>query len=144
MSSQKAYIKLVEGANQDRVTLDELKEFFQYYKNITNKAGTQLNWDYEGYAFPYEIRETSEGKGTWFYLKGIEDRYKYIVFAVGKKEQEINDEVKTQYFVQVELPEGSTYGDKGKANEFCKFLGKKLGAEVQLFNGRTMYFNKRK
>lgn len=144
MSSQKAYIKLVKGSKQETITVDELKNLLQDYRNMMQKTGKQLAWDYEQHAFPYEISETSEGKGTWFYLKGVEDRYKYIVFAVGKEEQKVNDEIVTQHYIQVELPENATYGDKGKANEFCKYLGKKLEAEVTLFNGRTMYFNKKR
>lgn len=147
MPNQKAYIRLVEGSKQNTITLDEVKNLFENYKEMMKKTGTQLNWNYTAHAFPYEISETPDGKGKWFYLKANknEDKYKYIVFAVGKKEQKIaDDEVKTEYYIQVELPDGATYGDKGKANQYCKFLGNKLGAEVQLFNGRIMYFNKKK
>lgn len=144
MSSQRAYIKLVKESKQQTITIEELKDIFQYYRNIMQKTGTQVSWDYESYAFPYEIKETSEGKGIWFYLKGTSDRYKYIVFAVGKEEKKIDDDVVTEYYIQVELPEGSTYADKGKANEFCKFIGNRLGGEVQLFNGRTIYYYKKK
>ena len=37
-----------------------------------------------------------------------------------------------------------TYGDKGKATEYAKFVAKNLQGELHLFNGRIMYFNKRK
>lgn len=147
MSNQAAYIKLVQGSKQESISLSELKDMFTQYKSSTHKTGTQINWDYTAASFPYEISETEDGAGKWFYLKANkgEDRYKYIVFGVGTEDRGTTEgEVVSEYYIQVVLPEGATYGDKGKANEFCKYLGYKLGGEVQLFNGRTMYFNKRK
>ncbi|MGO4887946.1 DUF1885 family protein [Anaerobacillus sp. MEB173] len=143
--SNHAYIKLVKKSEKQTITLDELKEYFHYYKNITSKTGQQLNFGYEDAAFPYEIAETPEGKGKWFYLKGtFRDYYRSIVLAIDEEEIENEDgESTSQTFIQVVLPEGSTHGDKSKANEFCKFLANKLKAELQLFNGRTMYFYKR-
>lgn len=49
-----------------------------------------------------------------------------------------------RHFIQLVLPDGSTHGDKSKGNEFAKHFAKKLKAELQLFNGRTMYYNPRK
>ncbi|WP_409275440.1 DUF1885 family protein [Neobacillus sp. SCS-31] len=144
--AENAFIKLVPSSAKQSVTLDELKDFFHYYKDITSKTGTQVNWDFSESAFPYELKETPEGKGEWFYLHSTEpDRYRAIALAVGKEAVEEEDGTSAiQSYVQVTLPDGATAGDKGKANEFCKFLAKKLQAELHLFNGRIMYYNPRK
>ncbi|NRD78721.1 DUF1885 family protein [Bacillus sp. BRMEA1] len=140
-----AYIKLVPSSAKQTITTEEVKELFYYYKDITGKTGDQINWQYNDTAFPYEINETAEGKGKWFYLKSNHERYKLIL--IGVDTETIIDEDSTereQAYVQVTLPEPSTFGDKGKANEFCKFLAKKLQGELHLFNDRVMYFNPRK
>ncbi|MFE8703704.1 DUF1885 family protein [Cytobacillus sp. FJAT-54145] len=140
-----AYIKLVPSSAKDHVTTDELKELFNYYKEITAKTGEQVSWGYNDASFPYEIKEKPEGKGTWFYLFSNNDRYQAILLGVDK--EVVKDEDGTereQTYIQVTLPELSTYGDKGKANEFCKFLAKKLQGELHLFNGRVMYYYPRK
>ncbi|RSK26875.1 DUF1885 family protein [Bacillus sp. HMF5848] len=135
--AQTAFIKLVPASNKQCITLDEVKELFTYYKAITTKTGKQLDWQYEGAAFPYILKETEEGKGKWFYLKCSNDqRYNLIAVGVSEKHEQ-------PAYIQITLPDGATFGDKGKANEFCKFLGKKLQGELQLFNGRIMYFYKR-
>lgn len=139
--AQTAYIKLVPSSAKQTITVDEVKEFFQYYKTITTKTGDQLDWNYESSSFPYEIKETAEGKGKWFYLSSVSDRYNAILFGV---DQEVNSNEAPTTYIQVTLPEESTFGDKGKANEFCKFLAKKLKGELHLFNGRIMYFYPRK
>lgn len=139
-----AYIKLVKGSTQQEITLKEIKDFFYYYKDITSKTGEQLSWEYGDAAFPYEIKEKNDAEGKWFYLNGIEDRYNFIILGVGIEEVENDEgELGNQSFIQVTLPNDSTYGDKGKANEFCKFLAYKLQAELHLFNGRIMYYYKR-
>jgi hypothetical protein len=140
-----AYIKLVPGSKKKTITLAEVKELFQYYQEITKKTGEQLGWDYQEAAFPYTIAESAEGKDQWFYLKSNDSRYRTIIIGVGE-EQIFDDETgehRKQAFIQVTLPQGSTHGDKGKANEFCKFLAKKLEGELHLFNGRIMYYYKR-
>lgn len=140
-----AYIKLVPSSAQQTITLEEVKELFHYYKNIISKAGEQTGWKYSDAAFPYEIKETEEGKGKWFYLHSRDERYKVILIGVDTEQfrNEDGDE-KEQTYIQVTLPEQSTYGDKGKANEFCKFLAKKLQGELHLFNERVMYYYPRK
>lgn len=136
-----AYIKLVPASVKQTITLSEVKELLQYYRDITSKTGEQLNWQYGQAAFPYEFAETREGKGKWFYLKATDtDRYRYIVFAVDTEQTEVGP----QHYIQVTLPDDATYGDKGKANEFCKFIAKKLKGELHLFNGRVMFFYKQK
>jgi hypothetical protein len=141
--SQSAYIKLVPASKQQEITLAEVKDLFHYYKEITSKTGEQLSWEYSDVAFPYEIEEKEEGKDAWFLLKSNTDRYQYMIVGVGTDESGSDAEDNQQY-IQVLLPEGSTYGDKGKANEFCKFLAKKVEGELHLFNDRIMYYYKRK
>jgi hypothetical protein len=142
--AQSAYIKLVPASTQQTVTLNEVKDLFHYYKEITSKTGEQVSWEYDGAALPYEIEETEEGKDNWFILRANTDRYKYIIVGVGKEETEENSDEEARNYIQVVLPEGATYGDKGKANEFSKFLAKKLSGQLHLFNKRIMYYYKRK
>jgi hypothetical protein len=145
MVATNAYIKLVPASIKENVTTDEIKELFRYYKDITSKTGKQLDWKYEDSAFPYDIKEEPSGKGSWFYLHSNEDRYHAILLGVDQEEIVDMDGIESkQTYIQVTLPESSTFGDKGKANEFCKFLAKKLQAELHLFNGRIMYYYPRK
>ncbi|PEL81889.1 hypothetical protein CN558_01360 [Bacillus wiedmannii] len=129
---QHAFITLVPKSNQQTVSTDDIKQLFQYYKTVTSKTGVQINYAYTNTAFPYEIIDTS---ATTFKLQATHDRYDSIYVGVGIE--------KEQSFIQISLPPNATFGDKGKANEFCRFLAKKLKGELQLFNGRTMYFYKR-
>ncbi|WP_121609405.1 DUF1885 family protein [Mesobacillus foraminis] len=143
--SKNAYIKLVPSSAQQTITTEELKELFQYYKEITAKTGNQLDWNYDNAAFPYEIKEKDEGKGVWFYLQSEQDRYNAILIGVDcELARDKDGEDREQTYIQITLPETATAGDKGKANEFCKFMGKKLQGELHLFNGRIMYFYPRK
>jgi hypothetical protein len=138
--SQSAYIKFVQGSAVASLTLDELKEQLLHYKDQLAKTAEQLGWEYDDAGFPYTIETKPEGEGKWFYLKGKNQLYKYIVFGVGS--EKVGEE--EQHFVQVVLPDGATHGDKAKGNEFCKHLARHLKAELHLFNGRIMYFNPRK
>jgi hypothetical protein len=138
--SQSAYIKFVEGSTVSTMTLDELQEHLNKYKEQLTLTGQQLGWDYSAAGFPYSIETKPEGEGKWFYLKGKDDGYKYIVMGIGTK----TEGETIQNFVQAVLPDDATHGDKAKANELCKHLGKQLKAELHLFNGRIMYFNPRK
>jgi hypothetical protein len=137
---QSAYIKLVTGSLVPSLTLDEVKDKLMHYREQLALTAKQLGWDYDEAGFPYTIETKTEGKNEWFYLKGINPLYKYIVFGVGSKQE--NDE--ERHFIQVVLPDDATHGDKSKGNELCKHLGKDLKAELHLFNGRVMYFNPRK
>ncbi|MDP4169496.1 MAG: DUF1885 family protein [Bacillota bacterium] len=143
--AENAYIKLVAASSQKDITIDEVKQFFHYYKEITAKTGDQLGWKYEEVSFPYSIKETEEGKDKWFYLHSENDRYYAMIIGADKEtvldENGVENE---QSYIQITLPEGSTFGDKGKANEFCKFLANKLKGELHLFNGRIMYYYPRK
>jgi hypothetical protein len=140
-----AYIKLVPGSAKQEITLDEVKELFYYYKEITAKTGSQVSWEYSDAAFPYDLKEKTEGKDKWFYLKSNERGYNTLVIGVGSEEiEDENGEFTTRNYIQLVLPDSATHGDKGKGNEFCKFLARKLEGELHLFNGRVMYYYKRK
>lgn len=145
--SQNAYIKLVPASEKQVVTIEEIKDMFHYYKSITSKTGEQLSWGYSEAAFPYTIEEKEEANNEWFYLKGIDSRKnRYILIGVGfeQKDSETDSEENQQCYIQVQLTDISTHGDKGKANEFCKFLAAKLKGELHLFNGRVMYYYPKK
>ena len=142
---QSAFIKLVPESTVQQITLKDLKDKIHHYIDMTSKTGKQLSWDYADAAFPYTLVEKAESEGKWFYLKGNDPKlYKYIIFGVGVEELEEADEKKQQHFIQVVLPEDGTHGDKGKANEFCKYLAKEYKGELHLFNGRIMYYYPRK
>ncbi|WP_134700233.1 DUF1885 family protein [Ammoniphilus sp. YIM 78166] len=137
-----AYIKLVKDSRVQQISLEDVKNKMTHYIEMTQKTGQQLDWGYANAAFPYTLIEKPEAQGKWFYLKGNDPKlYKYIMFGVGTEMQE-NEEL--QYYIQVSLPEGSTHGDKGKANEFCKYLAKEFQGELHLFNNRVMYYYPRK
>lgn len=138
--AQSAYIYLVDGSAASTLTLDELKEHLGRYREQTALTGKQLGWDYAASAFPYSVETKPEGQGKWFYLKGSNPLYKYILFGVGSK----TEEEKEKPYIQVTLPDDATHGDKSKGNELCKYLARQLKAELHLFNGRTMYYNPRK
>jgi hypothetical protein len=135
-----AYIKLVSKSKKKTLTMEDVKDLLCYYKEITSKTGKQLGWEYSEAAFPYELKEKPEGKDRWFYLKGKEDRYKMILIGVGTQSDSTDEELS---YIQVTLHDQSTHGDKGKANEICKFLAKKLEGELKLFTGSIMYYYKR-
>lgn len=140
-----AYIKLVPSSAKENITTDEVKELFHYYKDITAKTGQQVEWKYNEAAFPYDLKEKEEGKGKWFYLDSNHDRYNVILLGIDKETVRNEDgSEREQSYIQITLPESATFGDKGKANEFCRFLAKKLQGELHLFNGRVMYFYPRK
>ena len=141
--TRKAFIKLVPTSIQTAITKDELKALFHYYKEITSKTGSQIDWMYDQAAFPYDIKEDLDQQNNSFYLYSKQDRYHLILIGI---EQEIitdeNGDQEKQTYIRVTLPSSSTYGDKGKANEFCKFVAKQLHGDLQLFNGRVMYFSR--
>jgi hypothetical protein len=137
---QSAYISLVQGSSLADIDLNGVKEQLLHYKEQVSLTGRQLGWDYAEAAFPYGIETKPDAKDQWFYLKGNNPMYNYIVFGTGKREE---DGASVPY-IHVVLPDGATHGDKAKANELCKWIGRKLQAEVQMFNGRTIYFNPRK
>lgn len=136
-----AYITFVEGSVVQQVTLDEVKEMLTQYITQAKKTADQIDFAYNEVAFPYTLHEKPEAKGTWFYLKGTEPRlYQYILIGVGSRPAEGREE----HYIQITLTDISTAGDKGKANEYSKFLAKSFKAELTMFNGSKMYFNPRK
>jgi len=138
--SQSAYIRFVQGSSVPSLTLDELKEKLLYYRDQFTQTAKQLDWQYELAGFPYTIETKPESQDKWFFLKGTNAKYRHIVFGVGERQE--GDDVR--YYIQLVLPDDSTEGDKNKGNEIGKFLARHLKAELQLFNGRVMYFNPRK
>jgi hypothetical protein len=128
-----AFIKLVGGSIKQFITVDEVEELFHYYKNITSKTGEQLNFAYESSAFPYECKQAN----GYLTLSSEERGYSKMYVGVSSTGDE------QPSFLQITLPSDSKYGDKNKANEFSKFLAKKLKGELTLFNGRKMYYYKR-
>ncbi|MCC3372938.1 DUF1885 family protein [Cohnella sp. REN36] len=139
--SQSAYITLVQGSAVDQITLEDIKARLAHYREQTALTGEQLGWDYANAAFPYTMESKPGEEQRWFYLKGNQPSYKYIVIGYARGGEPAEDPAPA---IQVVLPEGATHGDKAKANELCKWLGKQLLAEVRLFNGRTIYYNPRK
>jgi hypothetical protein len=138
--AQSAYIKLVTGSEILSISLEEVKAKLLHYREQLAFTAKQLGWQYDEAGFPYTIETKPDADGKWFYLKGTDALYKYILFAVGTEQL---NEVE-QHFIHIVLPDDATHGDKAKANEFIKHLGKQLKAEIHLFNRRIMYFNSRK
>ncbi|MBB3109141.1 hypothetical protein FHS18_001193 [Paenibacillus phyllosphaerae] len=138
--SQSAYITLVSGSTVNRMELDDVKARLTHYREQTSLTGQQLDWNYASAAFPYSVETKPEEEQQWFYLKGTETGYRYILFAVGSR----TEEEQTFHYVQVTLPDDATHGDKAKALELCKYMAKQLKAQLRLFNGRTIYYNPRK
>jgi len=139
MMSQSAYIKLVPASAVQQITLEEIKDCLQQYQDQTALTGTQLDWDYREAAFPYTL-ETKQDE-RWFYLKGINSHYNYIIFGINHAITAAGEQVPC---IQVVLPDEATHGDKAKGNELCKYLARKLQAELTMFNGRTLYCYPRK
>lgn len=137
--SQSAYIKLVPASAVQQITLDDIRGWLHHYEEQTALTGTQLGWDYQEAAFPYTL-ETKQDE-RWFYLKGINSHYNYIIFGTIEAESAAGDKVPC---IQVVLPDEATHGDKAKANELCKYIAKRLQAELTMFNGRTAYYYPRK
>ncbi|WP_028987723.1 DUF1885 family protein [Thermicanus aegyptius] len=131
---QSAYIKILELSKKERLTLEELKGAIEHYIEMTTKTGEQLDWGYEKAAFPYTLEMKGEGEKHWFYLKGKNPNL-YRVILVGLGETEDGKDV-----IQITLPDPSTHGDKGKANELSRYLAKHFKAELTLFNGRIQSF----
>ena len=143
--TRNAYIKLVSNSTKTTITKDELKELLHYYKNITSKTGTQIDWKYDQAAFPYEIIEDPNQGNNSFTLYSEIDRYHSIRIEICQ--ETINQEKSStheQTYIRITLPKNSTHGDKGKANEYCKFIAKQLHGDLHLFNGRIMYFSHQK
>lgn len=122
-----ATIELVPASTWETVTLEQCKQLLEQFRDIARKTGEQLGWDYEQYAFPYDIVINEDH----IILVGKDARY-YMI------ECRMRDRA-----VEFVLPKQATHGDKGKANELCKFFAKRMAGKLHLFNGRVMYYYKR-
>ncbi len=134
--SNHAYIKLVSSSTKRDIDIDEVKTLFQSYTKQNEKTAQQLNWSYENFAFPYKIKEASINKKELILISN-HDRYHSLSIHIERDKD-------AQTMIVVALLSKSTYADKGKANELCKFLAKRLEADLHLFNVRVMYYNLRK
>jgi len=135
--SKSAYIKLVSGSKYSSITLEELKKLLQYYQEMTELTGKQLNWDYKGAAFPYDIIEKEEEGTKYLLLQGKDPNlYRYLVMGVLESEDSPQ--------IQIVVPTQATHGDLAKANELSRFIAKQVQGELHMFNDRVMYFYKRK
>jgi len=132
-----AKIKLVAGAKQNTISLNEVKDLLNRYIDWKKRTSELVSFQAgKSSYFPYEIKEKPEAEGKWFYLKGDGVDYRFINFGVG-----VDDGIS---FIEIALPDNYTHGDLAKGNEFAKYFGELLKAEVHLFNERVMYFNPRK
>jgi len=111
------------------MTIGEVKQLLERYRTALSKTGEQLGWAYEQAAFPYTVHE----REAVLYLQGDGRLYRGMAVSVRTAGEE-------KTCIDVALPPGATNGDKGKANEFSKWLAKTLGGELRLFSGRTMTF----
>lgn len=135
--SKSAYIKLVPGSKQTEITLDEVQKLLETYQEMMRSTGQQLGWDYQDAAFPYQLTKREEADATYLFLKGKDPNlYYYLLLGVAQHDD--------THQIQLVLPDRATHGDQAKANELSRFLAKQLQAELQMLNGRTMYFNKRR
>jgi len=143
--SHNAYIRLVKSsAAPEGVTLADLEHTLHAYQDAVRRTGSQLDWEYENAAFPYTIESVTppaESGPSWLYLRGRAARYRHIALSAVPADAGSEESCP---MVQVVLPDGATHGDKSKANELCRFIARSLKAELQLFNGRIMYYNPRK
>ena len=138
-------IKLKDGSLKTDITIDDIKELINEYKQSLSHTSKQLDWDYRKSAFPYILKETEEGKKKWFYLFSEEKGYHILGIGVDYEYIKTNEEVKQKIpYIQISLSKHSTTGDKSKAKEFAKFLSKKLKGELHLFNGRVIHNNLKK
>ncbi|MFC7372016.1 DUF1885 family protein [Fictibacillus iocasae] len=141
--SNQASITLTSSSLQKRISLSEVKDLLHYYKDITEKTGNQLNWQYSEAAFPYVIMENSSKPNHMICLKGDGNKlYNYLLLGVETALS--NEETDDFSTIHIGLTEISTHGDKAKANEMGKFLASKLKGKLTLFNGRVMHYDLKK
>ena len=138
------FIKM-KGSINDDITIEDIKQLINQYRQSISHTSEQLAWDYSKTAFPYFLKVTDEGKHNWFYLYSEEKDYHMIAIGVDYEYTQTPDENKQRVpYIQISLSQHSTIGDKSKANEFAKFLSKKLKGELHLFNGRIIHNNLKK
>lgn len=133
---EQTVITVTQKLDKEPLKLDKVKEMLEYYNEITSKTGEQLGWSYENVAFPYTIEQVSTVDGEDILHLKTKDETLFSHLLVSVSQEETESERKS--YIIIHLPSDGTYGDKGKANEFAKFFGKKYKGEVTLFNGRIM------
>lgn len=135
--SKSAFIKLVPGSKYSSISEKELVELLNYYQEMTKLTGKQLNWDYQAAAFPYDMIEKEQDGTKYLLLQGKDPHlYRYLILGI--------DQSKDTPQIQIVLPTQATHGDLAKANELARFIAKQVQGELHMFNGRIMYFYKRK
>ena len=140
-----SFIKLKDGSIKIDITIDDIKGLINEYKQSLSHTSKQLAWDYNKSAFPYSLKETEDGKSKWFYLFSEEKGYHILAIGVDYEYVKTYEDLEQKIpYIQISLSKHSTSGDKAKANEFAKFLSKKLKGELHLFNGRIIHNNLKK
>ncbi len=129
---QQATIQLMDKSKYQEASLDLLKNLINDYIQSSAKIGQQVDWNYERVSFPYNVSNKKLDEQDALYLKSNDSRYNHFVVS-------IQDD---KHIIITLLP-NSTYGDKGKANEMCRYLAQKVEGKLELFNKRIMYFYKR-
>jgi hypothetical protein len=143
--SLSTFIKMKDGSLKADITINDIKELIDQYKQSISHTSKQLAWDYSKNAFPYVLKETNEGEQNWFYLYSEEKDYRMIGIGVDCEYIKTSEESEQKIpYIQISLSQHSTNGDKAKANEFAKFLSKKLKGELHLFNGRIIHHDLKK
>ena len=82
--SQSAYIQLVKGSAASSVTLEDVMNVLEQYREQTSATGQQLDWNYAEMAFPYTIEQRSDQGASWLHLKGNHPDYKHIYHVRAK------------------------------------------------------------
>ncbi|MFS0782458.1 DUF1885 family protein [Bacillus sp. 1P06AnD] len=142
--TESAYVKLMPQSEKQTVTIQEVISLLGQYKEAQNKTGKQVDWNYGDYSFPYEIKETDDGKGRWIYLSSHLESYSFIVIAIEQSISKGESAGILSNQLGIHLLNTSTFGDKDKANEIGSYLSKKLKGEFHLFNKRIKYDYSRK
>ncbi|MCS1350568.1 DUF1885 family protein [Mechercharimyces sp. CAU 1602] len=124
-----AYIHL-----QETISLADLHHTLIEYQQKLARTGKQLSWPYEEAAFPYKIQMYHQYSDEWLLLKSTSPpRYRTLMIGV-------QEEPSGTSTIHVLLPSTASFGDKGKANELCRYLATLHQAKLTLFNGRVQSF----
>jgi hypothetical protein len=125
-----AYIRRDEA-----ISLSDVTETLDHYREMLRNTGKQLDWDYEAAAFPYTMEEKTTDDSSYLLLTGNDSaQNNHILIGVGQQEAD------GRHYIQLVLPEDATTHDVAKGNEYAKYIAKQLKGELELFNGRIMAF----
>ncbi len=136
--SQSAFIKLVQGSAVFDLTVSAIRSQLENFQKQAAIEGKGRNWNYVEAAFPYTLEEAPHN--DWLYLRGKNSNYRYIKMGISES---ISADGKSVPAIETIISTHATYGDRGKAIEFCKFISANLQAELTLFNGRTIFYSPR-